>query len=646
MHRTTHNANQFLQRRPGVSALVLVGTALAASVAATCAADVTTIPTPNPTGGGEFGDSVALIGDVNGDGYSEFAVGAPDEDLPGIDEAGRVYVYNGRTLALIRIHNSPNPEIVGWFGEVVLGLGDINGDGRADYAIAAPNQGANVEGDLYVYSGMNGGLLYSVNGWFYRTFGELSLVPDATGDGLPELAVGYAGPGDYASVRVLQAKNGVLWRTLNSPIPSGDISGFGLSVSGVPDVTGDGKGDVVVGAPDAAPGAAPLNAGRVYVFNGATGALWDTIQSTDQQENGRFGAAVAGLPDVTGDGRGDIVVGAQSEIPDGSAVTAGQVHLHSGATGNFVRTYNSTDPTSGGDFGLFVAATGDWNSDGKADFVVGARDENVGGSETGRVYVFSGGTPDLVQGFNAPGTSAERFGDSLDASKDLNLDGIPDLIVGAPSTDVGASTAAGTVYLWRDLENDACSLFSPPTAVGNGTHPFSTVGASTSGPLVFACGGSDQIDNDVFFSYTATCTGALTVTTCSSADFDTKIAVYQGCGYNGFPLISCNLETLLDCNDDTAFCSNFTSRVVVPVVAGQCYRIRIGGYNGAIGSGTFTISCAPQCAGDVNLDGKVDGADLAVLLGQWGSSGSADFDGSGQVNGADLAILLGAWGTC
>jgi hypothetical protein len=55
----------------------------------------------------------------------------------------------------------------------------------------------------------------------------------------------------------------------------------------------------------------------------------------------------------------------------------------------------------------------------------------------------------------------------------------------------------------------------------------------------------------------------------------------------------------------------------------------------------------PQaCDGDLNGNGLVDAADLALLLGQWGTSGSADFDGSGVVDGADLAIVLGAWGPC
>ncbi|MFO0827278.1 MAG: FG-GAP-like repeat-containing protein [Phycisphaerales bacterium] len=626
-----------------------IGGVLAAAVAAAAPADTITLDSSNPTGGGEYGDSVALIGDINNDGYPDVMVGAPDEDIPGVTEAGRVYIYSGKTGNLIRTHISPNAEIVGWYGEVCLGLGDISGDGVTDYAIAAPNQGANVEGDLYVYSGATGSLIYHVDGWFYRTFGRLALVPDCTGDFLPELVVGYSGVGDYASARVLQAKNGALWKTLTSPIPTGDPSSFAIAVGGVPDLTGDGKGDVLIGAPDAAPGSAPTGAGRVYVFNGATGALFDTITSHDQQTDGRFGSAVAGIADLTGDGRGDIVIGADNEIPSGAALASGQVHVHSGATGNWIRTLVSTDQTGGGDFGFAVAVCNDIDGDGKQDIWVGARNELVGGTETGRAYSFSGATGTLLSSINAPGTTAERFGDSLDASQDVNQDGRPDLVVGAPTTDVSPNTSVGRAFLYRNLENDGCSLLlSPPIPVTNGVWSFSTVGASTTGPAEPEClsSGDDQVNSDVFYSYTASCNGLLTVSTCGTADYDTRIAVYQGCGSLGAPFFACDLGTILGCNDDFTGCSGFTSKLVVPVTQGSCYRIRIGGYGSAQGSGTFSVSCAASCPGDINNDGKVDAADLAVLLGQWGASGSADLNGDGVVNAADLATLLGEWGPC
>jgi len=55
-------------------------------------------------------------------------------------------------------------------------------------------------------------------------------------------------------------------------------------------------------------------------------------------------------------------------------------------------------------------------------------------------------------------------------------------------------------------------------------------------------------------------------------------------------------------------------------------------------------SCTPVIVGDLNGDGTVNGADLALLLGNWGNAGVGDLNGDGTVNGADLALLLGNWG--
>jgi hypothetical protein len=54
----------------------------------------------------------------------------------------------------------------------------------------------------------------------------------------------------------------------------------------------------------------------------------------------------------------------------------------------------------------------------------------------------------------------------------------------------------------------------------------------------------------------------------------------------------------------------------------------------------------PACQADVNADGTVDGADLGLLVGNWGGSVAGDIDASGTVDGADLGLLLSAWGAC
>ncbi len=118
----------------------------------------------------------------------------------------------------------------------------------------------------------------------------------------------------------------------------------------------------------------------------------------------------------------------------------------------------------------------------------------------------------------------------------------------------------------------------------DGTARFDTIDATTDGLPDGICSsfGDDQVRADIWYDYTATCSGTLTVSTCNSANFDTKIAVYDGC--------QCPTAAILGCNDDHGGCQ-FTSSVSVPVLVGNCYKIRIGGFNGATGTGEVQVSC-------------------------------------------------------
>ncbi len=129
--------------------------------------------------------------------------------------------------------------------------------------------------------------------------------------------------------------------------------------------------------------------------------------------------------------------------------------------------------------------------------------------------------------------------------------------------------------------NDACADAS---VVTNGAYPFDTRGASTDGPAA-SC---STIDNDIWYSYTATCDGTLTVSLCDSTDFDSALAVYEGC--------TCppSLGTPLACNDN--YCGT-AGYVYISVTSGTCYLIRVGGTSGASGTGEMTITCIPTGSG-------------------------------------------------
>ncbi|MBL9119268.1 MAG: hypothetical protein JNL80_05055 [Phycisphaerae bacterium] len=191
------------------------------------------------------------------------------------------------------------------------------------------------------------------------------------------------------------------------------------------------------------------------------------------------------------------------------------------------------------------------------------------------------------------------------------------------------------------LVNDECQ---GAVELDEGAEEFSTIGATTSDiPLEPQCdeGFGLNLVNDVWYYYQSGGNGVATVTTCGEATFDTRIAVYSGCPSDG--------GVLLGCNDDSPDCPNFTSSVSFPAFCGGVYYIRLGGYNGS-GSGVVTISndgeCDEACPADLNDDGTVNGADLAILLGAWATTGPGDLTGNGVVDAADLAVLLGAFGPC
>lgn len=141
--------------------------------------------------------------------------------------------------------------------------------------------------------------------------------------------------------------------------------------------------------------------------------------------------------------------------------------------------------------------------------------------------------------------------------------------------------------------NDLCA---DAETIGDGDTSFSTIGAGTDGPeLPPDCeeGFGLFFVNDIWYDYTATCTGDLVVSTCNIADYDTRLAAYEG--------FDCPVDNdrLVGCNDDGEGCTGFTSEMVFPVVEGGQYKLRVGGFAGS-GTGTLNITCDaanPACVG-------------------------------------------------
>jgi hypothetical protein len=394
-------------------------------------------PAPAWTADGEndydhFGFAVASAGDVNGDGYTDLAVGAVG--YPNGHWRGKAYVYYGSAAGL-----GPTPD---WTADgeseddvlstSVAPAGDVNGDGFADLAVGARGY-EGWQGKAYVYHGSAAGLSPTPD-WTAEgeNFGDyfgcaMASAGDVNGDGFADLAVGADGYGeDQGRAYVFHGSAAGL-----SPTPAwmaegeGSYDYFGGTVASAGDVNGDGFADLAAGADGYGE-----DQGKAYVFHGSAAGLslipdW---MAEGENDSDRFGWSVASAGDVNGDGFADLAVGAS-----GYASWQGKAYVYHGAGGtlgasdDWIRSGENT----GDRFGWSVTTAGDVDGDGFADLAVGAvaYDNN-----RGRVYVYHGSAAGLsaFPAWTASGENAgDGFGSSVASAGDVNGDGFADLAVGA-----------------------------------------------------------------------------------------------------------------------------------------------------------------------------------------------------------------------
>lgn len=205
--------------------------------------------------------------------------------------------------------------------------------------------------------------------------------------------------------------------------------------------------------------------------------------------------------------------------------------------------------------------------------------------------------------------------------------------------------------------NDDCAN---PLAVSDGVTNFDTRLATTDGPEHDLCDvGNGFVHQDLWFLYTATCTGNATFSTCGS-NFDCKMAIYNGPGCTNLEgrLMNCSQD--YDCNGNGPDINDRNSQITIPVACGLQYLIRVGGDNlGDAHGGNLTISCMGEpcpdpCPGDLNDSGDINVTDLFLLLSNWGDCDPptcppycpGDLNRNCTVNVGDLFELLAAWGAC
>lgn len=228
-------------------------------------------------------------------------------------------------------------------------------------------------GFVYLVSGRDGSVLRKFEETELQAeseFGISIVVADADGDGVRDLVVGAPGHGTVTAFRI---SDGSVLRTFEDPEPQANAR-FGALVDGGRDVSGDGVPDVLVSSPfhDGSGNAAE---GRIHVFSGADGSLVRTIAHPDPQARARFGIAAALVPDMNGDGKAEILAGAPDQDV-GGVVNAGEAFVLSGADGSVLATLLSPEPQEMAGFGATVAGA-DLNRDGVVDPLVAAPLQDV-----------------------------------------------------------------------------------------------------------------------------------------------------------------------------------------------------------------------------------------------------------------------------
>src|SRR5882724_3219677 len=241
---------------------------------------------------------------------------------------------------------------------------------------------------------------------------------------------------------------------------------LGYSVAGTGDLNDDGIPDLVVGVPGADPNGL-TDAGAVAAYSGLDGS---PIWSHDGSRSSAFlGTVVVAIGDVDQDTVPDVVAAAPASL--GPTGIDGYVQVLSGVDGSVIR---QIDPNAGEDlFGIGLAAVGDVDGDLVDDFLVGV--PGRGGSAPGLARLISGADGQVIRTLAAPGSEL-AFGRAVAAAGDVDGDGIPDVLIGAPFSPSRRGKAfAGAAHLFSGATGTILRTIS-------GTRPGGFLGLAVAGP--------------------------------------------------------------------------------------------------------------------------------------------------------------------
>ncbi|MBM4368417.1 MAG: FG-GAP repeat protein [Deltaproteobacteria bacterium] len=425
---------------------------------------------------GDYAGAVAGLGDVNGDGWDDLAVGAYGNDDEGAD-AGAAYLILGRAdltgRSLAGADATYTGAAAGDHAYYVAGPGDVDGDGLDDLVVGSPTA-RDTEGTVALLLGRTAPVDTSLRAADATIVGTrasewvgdaIDGLGDFNGDGFADYVVG-----SYHDADTLD-DGGAAYVVLGSATPSeGELPDVGIAfagkganystatrVAGVGDVNGDGLADVAVSS---LAGMGPrLVATEACLVLGLSVPEPRPLVEADATFTGvaSDGAItdIAAAGDVNGDGLGDLLIG--MPFANRGAPWAGAAYLVLGSATPSSSTLGEVGAIFAGEgqgdaAGYAVSTAGDIDADGLDDLVVGAPWHENGDGTVGAIYLVRGapvvpsGSLALARAVYRPGTGL--VGNGLSAAGDANGDGYGDTLIASLNDDSGGRDAGAAFLLF------------------------------------------------------------------------------------------------------------------------------------------------------------------------------------------------------